>query len=137
MSHRFHFIVSFYRLILNTIFSGLLRLCSRVIQPSHYESTELLIGQFTTLHSYVVFYCTAIVCPGLSAIVDGSISYDPAGTAPFSYNTVATYSCNPGFSLQGSPTRTCTGDGTSVDGMFDGTAPSCARKLMAERECVI
>ena len=72
------------------------------------------------------------MCPELSAIPDGSISYDPAGTAPFSYNTVATYSCDPGFSLQGSPTRTCTGDGTSVDGMFDGTAPSCARKLMSE-----
>ena len=72
------------------------------------------------------------MCPGLSAIPDGSISYDPDGTAPFSFNTVATYSCDPGFILQGSPTRTCTGDGTSVNGMFDGTAPSCARKLMSE-----
>ena len=90
-----------------------------------------------TIISCTLIHRTAIVCPGLSAILDGSISYDPAGTAPFSFNTVAVYSCDPGFSLQGSATRTCTGDGTSVDGMFDGSAPSCARKLMAGYECVI
>ena len=89
-----------------------------------------------TIISCTLIHRTAIICPELSAIPDGSISYDPAGTAPFSYNTVATYSCDPGFSLQGSPTRTCTGDGTSVDGMFDGTSPICARKLIVECECV-
>ncbi len=41
----------------------------------------------------------------------------------------AVYSCNTGLSLVGSNNRTCTGDGSSTTGTFDGVAPTCEREL--------
>ncbi len=45
------------------------------------------------------------------------------------YESVATYSCNNGFSVVGGNTRTCTGDGSSTTGAFTGVAPTCGREL--------
>ena len=36
-----------------------------------------------------------------------------------------TYSCDPGYFLQGSTTRTCTGDGLSINGTWTGMEPTC------------
>ncbi len=41
------------------------------------------------------------------------------------FATEAVYSCNTGFSLVGKSNRTCTGDGSSVTGIFNGVAPTC------------
>ena len=74
----------------------------------------------------------AIECEPLPAIVNGSISYSSVGTPNYSLGTVATYSCNTGFSLDlsaGSETRTCVDDGDNdVEGVFIGQAPTCVRK---------
>ena len=38
---------------------------------------------------------------------------------------VATYTCDPGFILNGEPTRNCSSDGT-----WSGMAPTCERKFI-------
>ncbi len=43
----------------------------------------------------------------------------------YSLNAVAIYTCNTGFSLVGISNRTCTGDGSSTTGAFNGVAPTC------------
>ncbi len=43
---------------------------------------------------------------------------------PFSFGTEAYFSCDVGFSLVGSETRSC-GDGNMTVGEFNGTAPAC------------
>ncbi len=63
---------------------------------------------------------------------NGMISYSPDMTAPYSVDTMATYSCNDGYRFvagEGDQTRTCEEDGAeTVSGAtFSGTAPSCER----------
>ena len=43
----------------------------------------------------------------------------------YAFDAVANYSCDTGFSLVGSNTRTCTGDGSSTIGAYDGEPPTC------------
>ena len=41
--------------------------------------------------------------------------------------TTATYQCDSGYELTGGDTvRTCTGDGSSPVGQWNGTAPNCS-----------
>ncbi len=40
---------------------------------------------------------------------------------------MANHSCDTGFVLVGNNTRTCTGDGSSTTGVFDGEAAICER----------
>ena len=47
----------------------------------------------------------------------------------YAFNTMANHSCDTGFGLVGNNTRTCTGDGSSTTGVFDGEAAICKRKL--------
>ncbi len=66
-------------------------------------------------------------------IPNGMISYSPDMTAPYSVDTVATYTCNSGFRFLagvGDQMRTCTetteSESTVVSGAeFGGMAPSC------------
>ena len=60
-------------------------------------------------------------CGGLD-IINGYISYSTGTT----YNSVATYSCDTGYELQGGQTRTCQNNGT-----WSGDMPSCQSKAMA------
>ena len=54
----------------------------------------------------------------------------PSGTT---FMSTATYSCNNGYELNGSSTRTC-----SSDGMWTPAAPICvARKLVLIVECTL
>ena len=63
----------------------------------------------------------AILCPILPDIENGFITYSPDTEADFDQGTVATYTCNEGFNLQGGDReRTC-----QIDGTFSGTAPIC------------
>ena len=58
----------------------------------------------------------------------GSLSTWPV---TYSFDTVATYDgCVTGYALVGDSTSRCTGDGTTVNGAFNGTPPTC------DRECV-
>ncbi len=77
------------------------------------------------------FY-TAITCSALSSVSDGAISYDQGRVPdPYPYGTAATYSCNPGFYLQGDPSRVC--EGSSVSGTWRGVAPVCMGMLYTTR----
>ena len=69
----------------------------------------------------------AIFCPSLTAPVNGSVTYTftANGNGSYPFNSVATYSCDTGFSLVGNSNRTCTGDGSSITGAFNGVAPTC------------
>ena len=42
-----------------------------------------------------------------------------------SYGTIATYTCDSGFSLNGPQRRVCVGVGDSTMGMFNGSDPTC------------
>ncbi len=60
--------------------------------------------------------------------INGSVSYGGAVTdvnGSFEFNVMATYSCDTGFALINSDSRTCTGDGSSTTGAFDGEVPTC------------
>ena len=46
------------------------------------------------------------------------------------FNVTANHSCDTGFDLVGNSSRTCSGDGSSITGAFDGEAPRC------EGECI-
>ncbi len=61
----------------------------------------------------------------------GAVSYGGAVTdvnGNFEFNVMATYSCDTGFALTNSDSRTCTGDRMSVNGSFNGMAPTCDRE---------
>ena len=62
-----------------------------------------------------------IMCPTLPDIDNGMVSR--SGLSP---GDVATYICDPGFSLVGDPTRLCRDNGT-----WSGEEPTCERKLLS------
>ena len=66
--------------------------------------------------------------------MNGQIDYASDDTAPFDVGTMATYSCDAGFELQGGDTvRTCMGDGSTRFGIWSGLTPTCVGGLiMAE-----
>ena len=59
-----------------------------------------------------------------------SIAYDSNTTSPFDFGTTATYTCIEGYTLSGSETRMCKGDGLSVQGEWSGTTPICSSMNM-------
>lgn len=65
------------------------------------------------------------MCTELTDPMDGQINYSTDSVTPFEFGTVAAYSCNLGYELDGNPTRTCGGDGTSPNGTWSGSAPAC------------
>ncbi len=63
-------------------------------------------------------------CSDLIAPTNGMIGYNNMGTASQRpVNTMATYTCNPGYTLNGGSTRTC-----GSDGVWSGSTPTCQRK---------
>ena len=92
----------------------------------------------------VIIYCSliylllnhftiAITCPPLTAPTNGFVTYnsstsDENGNSAF--NAMANHSCDTGFVLVGNNTRTCTGDGSSTTGVFDGEAAFCECELI-------
>ncbi len=74
-----------------------------------------------TIHPAIT--CPGVLIPNNGTIDFGGASRDENGTYIFA--VVATYSCDTGFALIGNSSRTCTGDGMSVNGGFNGTAPTC------------
>ncbi len=72
-------------------------------------------------------FTTAITCPPSTAPSNGSVVYSSIADEndTYAFDVVATYSCFTGFSLVGDNTRTCSGDGSSITGAFDGEAPNC------------
>ena len=90
----------------------------------------LLLDILTTLP----FHSTppAITCPGVPTPNNGNIDFGGASldeNGTYIFAVVATYSCDTGFHLVGNDSRTCTGDGSSIIGAFDGAASTCQREL--------
>ena len=75
----------------------------------------------------------AITCPGLNPVTNGDIFYDPDVFDPYDYDTMATYSCDVGYFLEGNSIRRCSGDGSSTTGSFDGLSPICTGMYVASR----
>ena len=72
------------------------------------------------------------MCSDIADPENGQIDFVTDDLAPFDFETVATYSCDTGFELNGGDvTRMCGGDGTSPDGFFTGSAPTCVGKLFS------
>ncbi len=67
-----------------------------------------------------------ITCPPLNGPTNGTVTYnDVADDGNLKFETQATYGCDTGFYLVGINTKTCTGDGSSITGAFDGLVPIC------------
>ena len=74
---------------------------------------------------------TAITCSvSLGSITNGQVTYSPDTTPPYDFGTVATFSCNTGFSLSVDVVRTCGGDGSSQSGEWSGSSPVCVGELL-------
>ncbi len=74
-----------------------------------------------------MYYFAAITCPSLVEPINAIITYTTDITAPFDYQTTATYSCTSGFGLsRGDMSRTCIFSSTSSSGgAWNGSAPTC------------
>ena len=74
----------------------------------------------------MVTFSTAIVCPALEDLDNGLIVYDADNLTEFSLSTVATFTCNQAFSLDGNSTRICMDDDQAdTIGVWSGQMPSC------------
>ena len=75
-----------------------------------------------------------ITCSDLPSLTNGNIDYGGAGsTDSRPVDTVATFTCNTGYTLNGGSTRTC-----GSDGVWSGSVPVCQSKewLNVYVECV-
>ena len=76
--------------------------------------------------SQISLHYTDITCSRLTDPSNGVITYTTDTTAPFDYQTTATYSCDNGFRLSavGSTIRNCVGSNAGP-GEWSGAAPIC------------
>lgn len=77
---------------------------------------------------FMCFIFTAITCVALDDPLNGATIYnmdaDAEGNYPF--GTVANFICTPGHRLNDEAlSRRCIGDGSTVQGYFDGEEPLC------------
>ncbi len=82
---------------------------------------------------FLIHFTIAITCLPLTALINGFVTYSSSTSdenGNYDFNAMANHSCDTGFVLIGKNTRTCTGDGSSNTGGFDGEAPFCERELM-------
>ena len=67
------------------------------------------------------------MCPNLPVPANARVNFSADGVAPFTLGTIATYSCNQGFGLNGNAVRTCSEivDITNPQADWSGNPPSC------------
>ncbi|XP_064388398.1 IgGFc-binding protein-like [Halichondria panicea] len=95
-------------------------------------------GFFASLSETDEVVCIAITCPPLTAPTNGFVTYSSSTSdenGNYAFNAMANHSCDTGFVLVGNNTRTCTGDGSSTTGVFNGEAAFCKRELIFKRYC--
>ncbi len=78
---------------------------------------------------------SSVFCNELEMIANGVIVYNVEMTAPYDVGTVATYSCNQGYELEGSEMRTCEDAGDGRGKRFSGQAPICELRGIAMIMC--
>lgn len=96
--------------------------CSR-LHVAETESKNPTADHNQPLKNYfhlLILLSTAIDCGPLPAPVKGEVSL----TATV-FESVATYSCFPGYTLQGNATREC-----GADAQWNGQAPTCESKSL-------
>ncbi len=80
---------------------------------------------------HTLFFLTAITCSVLAELVNGTIVYSRSpNSVRYSYGIRAIYQCNSGYNIMiigRDRVTTCTGDGNTPDGQWNGTAPQCSR----------
>ena len=64
-------------------------------------------------------------CPDLIVPPNGMISYNMGTASLKPVNTVATFTCNTGYTLNGGTTRACVSGG-----VWSGSGPVCQRKCL-------
>ena len=76
-------------------------------------------------------FSKAITCPSLTIPSNGAVTYNSTADENGNYDfyVMATYNCDTGFFLVGDNSTTCTGNGSSITGTFDGLVPICEGKL--------
>ena len=67
------------------------------------------------------------MCPALTSPTNGQVSYEMDMTSPYEIGTVATFTCNAGFSLNGAVDMLTCADDNQLDtvGTWGGTEPPC------------
>ena len=82
------------------------------------------------MHIQCIPLSAVIECPTLTAPSNGQVSYTTDLSSRFDIGTVATFSCDAGFSLNGTTTTLTCADDDQADtiGTWRGTEPSCLGK---------
>ena len=68
----------------------------------------------------------AIKCDTLNTVDNGTVQYNDNTTDLLDFGTDAIHSCNEGFFLVGNSVRICTGNGSSILGVWTGSQPNCS-----------
>lgn len=101
--------------------------CSRAtFKKSEKKYKSLFTDGLTNpiIHSpfdFAEIFCQPLTVPAMSIFV---LSTSVSNSAGISVNTTATFSCNPGFQLNGSSSLLC-----QIDGTWNGTQPNCLEEL--------
>ena len=86
---------------------------------------------FFPLNLFSMYLHAAIICTPLEDILNGSIAYFPERIegANISFSTIATFSCEEGFFLDGDTVSTCS-EGEGATGKWTKNTPTCQRELI-------
>ena len=76
---------------------------------------------------------TVDVCPDLTIPANGMVTTTDGATT---YNSMATYTCNTGYNLNGNAMRTCEAGVGGVGG-WTGTDPTCISKWVIPFNCPV
>ena len=89
------------------------------------------LGKESLKHFQQYLFPTAIECPALTAPMNGLFWYATDMTPEFEIGTVATFTCNAGFSLNDAVAMLTCADDDQMDnvGTWGGTEPNCLRKF--------
>ena len=70
---------------------------------------------------------SAITCSPIADPINGTVIYstEADGLGNYVFNVTANHSCDTEFTLVGNNPRTCSGDGSSITGAFDGEDLKC------------
>ena len=99
--------------------------CHALVNNCHH----IIISSFAIHHSYLfaeVCISILLLCciPAVDCGDPGSPTNGQRSLSSTTYNSVVTYTCDVGYTLQGSNSRTC-----QSSGLWSGSVPQCSRML--------